>query len=176
MLFRSFAFEDRELINSPNVATYDLQPAMNAPLLTEKLVAAITGDKYDVIICNYANPDMVGHSGNFDATVKAIEALDRCLNGVIDAAKSVGAELLITADHGNAELMENPLTGQPHTAHTTNPVPLIYVGERPLSFKSSHGALSDIAPTILYLMGLDQPSEMSGRCLFDTDTELAQPA
>lgn len=167
-----FEFEDRELINSPNVATYDLQPAMNAPLLTEKLVAAITGGKYDVIICNYANPDMVGHSGNFDATVKAIESLDGCLAKVIDAAKSAGGELLITADHGNAELMQNPDTGQPHTAHTTNPVPLIYVGERTLRFKPNHGALSDITPTMLYMMGLDQPVEMTGHCLFDTDTEL----
>jgi len=166
-----FEFEDRELINSPNVATYDLQPAMNAPLLTDKLVAAITGGKYDVIICNYANPDMVGHSGNFDATVKAIEALDACLAKVIEAAKSVKANLLITADHGNAELMKNPETGQPHTAHTTNPVPLIYVGERPLVFKANHGALSDIAPTMLYLMDLEQPFEMTGHCLFDSEQD-----
>ena len=171
-----FDFEDRVLIDSPNVATYDLQPAMNAPLLTEKLVAAMTGGQYDVIICNYANPDMVGHSGNFGATVKAIEALDSCLAKVIAAARSAGGELLITADHGNAELMTNPETGQPHTAHTTNPVPLIYVGERPLAFKASHGALSDIAPTMLYLMGLEQPNEMTGHCLFETDSELSQQA
>ncbi len=166
-----FEFEDRELIDSPNVATYDLQPAMNAPLLTEKLVAAIKDEKYDVIICNYANPDMVGHSGNFDATVQAIEALDTCLSQVVEAIKTVGGEILITADHGNAELMKNPETGQPHTAHTTNPVPLIYVGERSLAFKANHGALSDIAPTMLYMMGLDQPHEMTGHCLFETDAE-----
>ncbi|MDH5444427.1 MAG: 2,3-bisphosphoglycerate-independent phosphoglycerate mutase [Gammaproteobacteria bacterium] len=172
-----FEFEDRILVDSPNVATYDLQPAMNAPLLTDKLVEAIESKKYDTIICNYANPDMVGHSGNFDATVEAIEALDKCLVRVIDAVKDIGGELLITADHGNAELMKNPETRQPHTAHTTNPVPLIYVGERPLSFKSNHGALSDIAPTMLFLMGLDQPHEMTGRCLFETDDgQLAQQA
>lgn len=162
------------MINSPNVATYDLQPAMNAPLLTEKLVAAIKSGQYDTIICNYANPDMVGHSGNFNATVKAIEALDKCLVEVIDAANTVGGELLITADHGNAEQMVNPNTGQAHTAHTTNPVPLIYVGERPLQFQPNHGALSDIAPTMLYLMDLPQPPEMTGRCLFDTEAELSQ--
>lgn len=166
-----FEFEDRILIDSPNVATYDLQPAMNAPLLTEKLVEAIKSAKYDTIICNYANPDMVGHSGHFDATVKAIEALDGCLDQVVEAVRSVGGEILITADHGNAELMKNPETGQPHTAHTTNPVPLIYVGGRPLVFKANHGALSDIAPTMLYLMGLEQPHEMTGRCLFETDDE-----
>lgn len=165
-----FEFEDRILVDSPNVATYDLQPAMNAPLLTEKLIGALQSDKYDTIICNYANPDMVGHSGNFDATVMAIEALDKCLEQVVAVIKEVGGELLVTADHGNAELMRNPETGQAHTAHTTNPVPLIYVGERPLSFKDNHGALSDIAPTMLYLMGLDQPVEMSGHCLFETDS------
>ncbi len=169
-----FEFEDRELVNSPNVATYDLQPAMNAPLLTEKLVAAITSGKYDAIICNYANPDMVGHSGNFEATVSAIEALDSCLAKVVAAVKSVGAELLITADHGNAELMQNAETTQAHTAHTTNPVPLIYVGKYSHTFKANHGALSDVAPTLLHLMGLDQPQEMSGHCLFDT--ELAEQA
>ncbi len=169
-----FEFEDRILVDSPNVATYDLQPAMNAPLLTDKLVAAIQGGQYDAIVCNYANPDMVGHSGNFDATVKAIEALDACLTKVIAAARAVGAELLITADHGNAEQMVNPDSGQPQTSHTTNPVPLIYVGERSLAFKPNHGALSDITPTMLYLMDLPQPHEMTGHCLFDT--ELAQQA
>jgi 2,3-bisphosphoglycerate-independent phosphoglycerate mutase len=131
--------------------------------MTDKLVDAIEGQQYDVIICNYANPDMVGHSGNFDATVKAIEAIDKCLGRVVDSIQKVGGELLITADHGNAEMMENQETHQPHTAHTTNPVPLIYVGR---NFQlESNGALSDIAPTMLELMGLAQPAEMNGRSL-----------
>lgn len=170
-----FEFEDRLLIDSPNVATYDLQPAMNAPLVTDKLIMAVTSRQYDTIICNFANPDMVGHSGNFDATVQAIEALDECLGRVVQAITEAGGELLITADHGNAELMKNPETGQPHTAHTTNPVPLIYVGERDLNF-APKGALSDIAPTILYLMGLDQPHEMTGRCLLTSEQDVTQEA
>ncbi len=158
-----FEFEDRILVNSPNVATYDLQPEMNAPELTQKLVEAIQSGKYDAIICNYANPDMVGHTGNLKATIKAIEALDGCLAQVVEAIQNVGGEVLITADHGNAEQMVNPDTGQPHTAHTSNPVPLIYIG-RPAELLPS-GALSDVAPTMLYLMGLEQPAEMSGRSL-----------
>ncbi|MEJ2142248.1 MAG: 2,3-bisphosphoglycerate-independent phosphoglycerate mutase [Gammaproteobacteria bacterium] len=158
-----FEFEDRILVNSPNVATYDLQPQMNAPELTDKLVEAVESGKYDVIICNYANPDMVGHSGNFDATVKAIEALDDCLGRVVESVVNVGGEMLITADHGNAEKMYDEETGQPHTAHTTNPVPLIYVG-RDAQLEAT-GALSDIAPTMLYLMGLEQPVEMNGHAL-----------
>jgi len=161
-----FEFEDRELISSPNVATYDLQPAMNAPLLTEKLTAAIKSNKYDAIICNYANPDMVGHSGNFEATVKAIEALDHCLDEVVKAVEATEGELLITADHGNAEQMKNTETEQAHTAHTINPVPLIYVGKRDMVFQD-HGALSDVTPTMLFLMGLDKPFEMSGRSLLN---------
>ena len=158
-----FEFEDRILINSPNVATYDLQPEMNAPELTDKLVEAIESSKYDVIICNYANPDMVGHSGNFDATVKAIEVIDECVGRLEKAIVGVGGEMLITADHGNAEMMQNSQTGQAHTAHTTNQVPLIYLGRK--AELEANGALSDIAPTMLYLMGLDQPAEMTGRSL-----------
>ncbi len=167
-----FEFEDRVLINSPNVATYDLQPEMSAFELTDKLVAAIEGHEYDVIICNYANPDMVGHSGNFDATVKAIEAIDRCLGRVLEAIQKSGGELLITADHGNAEMMQNSDTSQPHTAHTTNLVPLIYVGR---DFQlEANGALSDIAPTMLELMGIAQPAEMNGRSLIQKQEEPAQ--
>lgn len=167
-----FEFEDRVLINSPNVATYDLQPEMSAFELTDKLVAAIEGHEYDVIICNYANPDMVGHSGNFDATVKAIEAIDRCLGRVLEAIQKSGGELLITADHGNAEMMQNSNTSQPHTAHTTNLVPLIYVGR---DFQlEANGALSDIAPTMLELMGIAQPAEMNGRSLIQKQEESAQ--
>ncbi|MDH5327234.1 MAG: 2,3-bisphosphoglycerate-independent phosphoglycerate mutase [Gammaproteobacteria bacterium] len=155
--------EDRILINSPDVATYDLQPEMSAPALTEKLIEAIKSDKYDTIICNYANPDMVGHTGNYEATVKAIEALDACLAKVITALEQVGGEAIITADHGNAEQMRDKQTGQSHTAHTSNPVPLIYVG-RPATLVQS-GALSDVAPSLLYLMGLDKPPEMGGDSL-----------
>ncbi|MGD8743376.1 MAG: 2,3-bisphosphoglycerate-independent phosphoglycerate mutase [Granulosicoccaceae bacterium] len=161
-----FEGEDRILVNSPDVATYDLQPEMNAPELTDRLVEAIESKQYDTIICNYANPDMVGHSGNFDATVKAIEALDVCLGRIKQALDKVGGEMLITADHGNAELMRGEDTGQAHTAHTTNPVPLIYVG-RPAQFEIDHGALSDVAPTMLYLMGLKQPNEMNGKILLE---------
>jgi len=164
-----FEFEDRILINSPNIPTYDLQPEMSAYELTDKLVEAIESKNYDAIICNYANPDMVGHTGNFDATVKAIEALDTCLGRIYQAIQKAGGEMLITADHGNAEMMSNRETHQPHTAHTTNLVPLIYVGRE---FKLlNQGALSDIAPTMLDLMGLDQPSEMTGRSLVDHDHE-----
>lgn len=159
-----FEGEDRILVNSPNVATYDLQPEMNAPELTDKLVAAIESNKYDVIICNYANPDMVGHTGNFKATVAAIEALDKCVGRLVEAINAQGGQMLITADHGNAEQMLGEDTGQPHTAHTTNPVPLIYVGKNKLSL-DANGALSDITPTMLDLMDLEKPVEMGGHSL-----------
>ena len=168
-----FEFEERKLIQSPDVATYDLQPEMNAPALTDALVEAIESGKYDVIICNYANPDMVGHSGNFEATVKAIEALDGCLGRVVDALQKSGGEALITADHGNAEMMRNKETGQPHTAHTSNIVPLIYVG-RDFKLSSNGGALSDITPTMLELMDLDKPIEMTGHSLIEHDDETEQ--
>lgn len=159
-----FEGEDRILVNSPDVATYDLQPEMNAPELTDRLVEAIESKQYDTIICNFANPDMVGHTGNFDATVRAIEALDSCLGRIEQALDKVGGEMLVTADHGNAELMRGEGTGQAHTAHTTNPVPLIYVG-RQAKFEIDHGALSDVVPTMLYLMGLQIPAEMNGKVL-----------
>ncbi len=136
---------------------------MSAFELTDKLVEAIARKKYDTILCNYANPDMVGHTGNFDATVKAIEALDMCLGRVIEALQKVGGEALITADHGNAEKLSNAETGQAHTAHTANPVPLIYVG-RP-GVLAETGSLCDIAPTMLNLMGLKIPEEMGGHPL-----------
>ena len=167
-----FEFEDRILVQSPDVKTYDLQPEMSAPELTTKLIAAIKGQKYDVIICNYANPDMVGHTGNFDATVKAIETIDRCMGKVVEAIIEVGGEILITADHGNAEKMVDVETGQAHTAHTTNPVPLIYIGRE--AELEANGALSDIAPTMLYLMGIEQPGEMMGRSLVKPKTEEGQ--
>jgi 2,3-bisphosphoglycerate-independent phosphoglycerate mutase len=157
--------EERILIPSPKVATYDLQPEMSAPELTDRLVQEIKSQKYDVIICNFANPDMVGHTGNFEAAVKAIETIDACLAKIIPALKEVGGEALITADHGNAEMMFDDHTQQPHTAHTTELVPLIYVG-RPATATRSGGILSDIAPTMLYMMGLEQPKEMTGHSLF----------
>jgi len=161
---RPYEWEDRILVPSPNVATYDLKPEMSAPEVTDRLVEAIDAGSYDAIICNYANPDMVGHTGNFPATVKAIEAVDNCIGRVVDALQAVGGELLITADHGNAEKMCGDETGQPHTAHTTNLVPLIYVGQRPAEF-DANGSLADVAPTLLYLMGLDSPSQMTGHSL-----------
>jgi 2,3-bisphosphoglycerate-independent phosphoglycerate mutase len=163
-----FEGEDRILIKSPDVATYDLKPEMHAYELTEKLIEAIYSGKYDYIICNYANSDMVGHTGKFDAAVKAIETLDNCLGKLHDALKSVGGEMLITADHGNAEKMHDRETNQPHTAHTTNLVPLIYVG-RPAQM-SETGSLSDVIPTLLHLSNVKKPTEMAGETLaIETD-------
>ncbi|ECK9469905.1 2,3-bisphosphoglycerate-independent phosphoglycerate mutase [Salmonella enterica subsp. enterica] len=160
-----FAGEERILINSPKVATYDLQPEMSSAELTEKLVAAIESGKYDTIICNYPNGDMVGHTGVMEAAIKAVEALDNCIDQVTKAVESVGGQLLITADHGNAEQMRDPATGQAHTAHTNLPVPLIYVGEENVKAVEG-GKLSDIAPTMLSLMGMEIPQEMTGKPLF----------
>jgi len=158
-----FAGEDRILVPSPQVRTYDLQPEMSAPEVTDHLVAAITGGKYDVIICNYANCDMVGHTGVIPAAIKAVEAIDNALQRIVDALQSVGGQLLLTADHGNIEQMVDKTTGQPHTAHSTNPVPLVYVcGNRPLA---SGGSLSDLAPTMLDILGVDKPIEMTGKSL-----------
>lgn len=157
--------EDRVLIPSPKVATYDLQPEMSAPELTNRLIEAIKSQQYDVIICNFANPDMVGHTGDFKATVKAIEVINTSLEKIITELKQVGGEALITADHGNAECMFDLDTQQPHTAHTTNLVPVVYVGRDAIP-TMQEGVLYDIAPTLLYLMGIEQPKEMTGRPLF----------
>lgn len=159
-----FEGEDRILVPSPQVQTYDQQPEMSAEEVTDKLVEAIESDKYDVIICNYANPDMVGHSGDFEATIKAIETLDGCLGRLRTAINKQDGEMLITADHGNAEQMRGENTGQAHTAHTSNPVPFIYVGNREMSMNES-GTLADVAPTMLYLLGLSQPNEMNGHSM-----------
>ncbi|WP_250654947.1 2,3-bisphosphoglycerate-independent phosphoglycerate mutase [Alkalimarinus coralli] len=159
-----FKGEDRELIPSPDVATYDLKPEMSAPELTDKLVSAIKGGQYDLIICNYANGDMVGHTGKYDAAVKAAECLDDCLRKVNEALHEVGGQCLVTADHGNAEQMVDPVTGQPHTAHTTLPVPLVYMGNKAISLREG-GKLSDVAPSLLSLMSLAQPEEMTGESL-----------
>lgn len=160
-----FNNEDRILINSPKVATYDLQPEMSSGELTDKLTAAIESQKYDVIICNYPNGDMVGHTGVFEAAVKAVEALDSCVGRVVESVNKVQGQLLITADHGNAEKMRDDETGQAHTAHTNLPVPLIYVG--PKSVKAVEGGkLSDLAPTMLSLIDMQIPDEMTGKVLF----------
>ena len=165
-----FEGETRILIPSPQVATYDLQPEMNAPEVTDKLVAAIHSGEYDAIICNYANGDMVGHTGDFDATVKAIEALDVCVGRVVEALQAVNGQCFITADHGNAEQMLDETTGQAQTAHTTFPVPLIYVPQKGRKARLlSGGRLSDLAPSLLKVMGLEQPAEMTGRALVEFD-------
>ena len=161
-----FVGEDRMLVPSPKVATYDLQPEMSALQLTDKLVTAIESMKYDVIICNYANPDMVGHTGKMAAAIKAIETVDACLKRIIAAQRKVGGEVLITADHGNVEQMTNVDTGQAHTAHTSNPVPLVYFG-RAAEFKVAQGTLTDVIPTLLKIMGLKQPAEMTGHNLLE---------
>lgn len=159
--------EDRILVPSPNVATYDLQPEMSLPEVADKLCEAIRSGKYDLIVSNFANGDMVGHTGKFDAAVKACEAVDAALGKVLDAMAEVGGETLITADHGNVELMVDPKSGQPHTSHTTWPVALVYDGPRNASVKLRDGALCDLAPTLLKLMALAQPSEMTGQPLVD---------
>ena len=153
--------EERILVPSPDVATYDLQPEMSAPEVTDKLVAAIESSKYDVLVANYANADMVGHTGIFDAAVQAVEALDICVGRIETAVRAAGGNMLITADHGNCEQMQDYDSGQVHTQHTTEHVPLIYIGEDQVKIRSG-GKLSDVAPTILALMGLKQPAEMTG--------------
>lgn len=158
--------EDRLLIPSPKVATYDLQPEMSADELTDKILAKIDEDKYDFITLNYANPDMVGHTGVVEAAIKAVETVDTCVGKVIDKILSKGGSAIITADHGNAELMKDPKTNATITAHSVNPVPFIVVGEELKSAKlKEDGRLSDIAPTILDMMNLEQPSEMTGHSL-----------
>jgi len=156
--------ETRILVPSPDVATYDLQPEMSAPEVTDKLVEAIESGKYDVLVVNYANGDMVGHTGIFDAAVKAVEALDVCVGRIESAVRAAGGDMLITADHGNCEQMQDYESGQVHTQHTTEHVPLIYVGEQKLQVRRG-GKLSDVAPTILSLMNLDAPAEMTGESL-----------
>ncbi|GLX12422.1 2,3-bisphosphoglycerate-independent phosphoglycerate mutase [Pseudomonas straminea] len=156
-----FPGEERILIPSPNVATYDLQPQMNAPEVTDKIVDAIENQRFDVIVVNYANGDMVGHTGVFEAAVAAVECLDICVGRIVEALDKVGGEALITADHGNVEQMQDECTGQAHTAHTCEPVPFIYVGKRDVSIREG-GVLADVAPTLLTLMGLPVPKEMTG--------------
>jgi 2,3-bisphosphoglycerate-independent phosphoglycerate mutase len=157
-----FPGEDRVLVPSQRVATYDLMPEMSAPGITDGLCKAIESSSHDFILCNYANADMVGHSGSIEATIKAVETVDECLARVIRSAESTGTRLLITADHGNAEMMIDPQTGGPHTAHTTNPVPLVAMHDQGIPKLRDGGALCDVAPTILRMMGIGQPAEMTG--------------
>jgi len=160
-----YAGEDRIMVPSPKVATYDLQPEMSAREVTDKLVAAINTRQYDAIVCNYANGDMVGHTGNLAAATRAIEVLDECIGRVVDAMREIGGEVLITADHGNAETMRDAQSQQPHTAHTLNLVPLLYIGRK--ARVADGGALQDVAPTLLAIMGLPQPEAMTGRSLLE---------
>jgi 2,3-bisphosphoglycerate-independent phosphoglycerate mutase len=158
--------EDRILVPSPKVETYDLKPEMSAYEVTDKVVEAIKSEKYDSIILNFANPDMVGHTGSVDAAIKALEAIDECVGNVVEAINEVNGVLLITADHGNCEQMVDYKTGEPQTAHTTNPVPLAIVG-LPVNKKIKEGRLADLAPTMLDLMGLEKPDEMTGESLLE---------
>jgi 2,3-bisphosphoglycerate-independent phosphoglycerate mutase len=156
--------EERCLIPSQRVATYDLAPEMSARGITDALCRAIEGRKHDFILCNYANADMVGHTGVLPAVVQAVETVDRCLSRLLVSAEKVGSKVLITADHGNCEMMIDPATGGVHTAHTTNPVPLVAVGTGATSLRAG-GSLKDVAPTVLGLLDLEQPREMTGRDL-----------
>jgi 2,3-bisphosphoglycerate-independent phosphoglycerate mutase len=159
----ALAGEQRILVPSPKVATYDLQPQMSCPELTAQLVDAIRTQRFDAIICNIANPDMVGHSGILAAAIQAVEAVDIALGEIRAALEAVGGEMLLTADHGNLEMMRDPLTGQPHTAHTVGPVPLVYLGRR--AMLADGGSLRDLAPTMLDLLGLPKPAAMTGHSL-----------
>jgi 2,3-bisphosphoglycerate-independent phosphoglycerate mutase len=160
----SFPGEERILVPSPKVATYDLKPEMSAPEVTERAVAAIGSGRFDLIVLNYANPDMVGHTGRLGAAIGAVEAVDQGLGRIAEAVAAAGGALLVTADHGNAELMRDPETGGPHTAHTTNPVPVLLMSG-PAGARLRDGRLADVAPTLLALMGLAQPAAMTGRSL-----------
>lgn len=161
-----FPGEERALVPSPKVATYDLKPEMSAPTVADNVVSAIEKGSFDVIVVNFANADMVGHSGKLEPTIKAIEAVDACLGRIYKAVRDKAGAMIITADHGNAELMTDPVTGQPHTYHTTNPVPFIVVSENGRSFSlRPGGALQDISPTVLGILGLPQPKEMTGQDL-----------
>ena len=161
--------EDRILVPSPKVATYDLQPEMSAPEVTDKLEAAIRSGEHDVIICNYANGDMVGHTGKLEPAIEAVETLDACLKRLRAAILETGGQMLITADHGNVEQMVDEVSAQAHTAHTHNVVPLVYVGHQDVTFADG-GTLSDVAPTLLDLMHLDIPAEMTGRSLVSIES------
>ena len=162
---KAYPGEERILVPSPKVATYDLKPEMSAAGITENVVKAVEQGAFDVLVVNFANADMVGHSGKLEATIKAVETVDACLGAVYKAVRATGGAMIVTADHGNAELMVDPKTGGPHTAHTTNPVPLILIGEHPPAELKEGGALADVAPTLLGMMGIQPPKEMTGHDL-----------
>lgn len=166
----TFAGEERILVPSPKVKTYDLQPEMSAPEVTDKLVNAIESGRFDAVICNYANCDQVGHTGSYDAAIKAVEAVDQSLGRVVTAVNKVGGDLLITADHGNVEVMFDETSGQAYTQHTTLPVPLVYTGPRTVSLRDN-GSLADIAPTMLALLNIPQPPDMTGQSLVEENAE-----
>jgi 2,3-bisphosphoglycerate-independent phosphoglycerate mutase len=161
----AFVGEDRTLIPSPDVATYDLQPEMSAQEITDSIILAINDGKHDLIVCNYANGDMVGHTGDLEASIKAVEKIDLCLGRIAAALQATGGQCLITADHGNVEQLMDHKANQPHTAHTSELVPLVYIGPRTIQLEAEGGVLSDVAPTLLTLMSLPQPKEMTGRSL-----------
>ncbi|MDP4916442.1 MAG: 2,3-bisphosphoglycerate-independent phosphoglycerate mutase, partial [Haliea sp.] len=162
-----FPGEERIMVPSPDVATYDLQPAMSAAKVTDKLVDAIRAGRHDLIVCNYANGDMVGHTGILAAAIQAVEVLDGCLGRVEQALLETGGQALVTADHGNCEQMLDYASGQRHTQHTTEHVPLVYIGQRYCTLDRAGGILADIAPSLLSMMGLQQPAEMTGHSLVD---------
>ncbi len=163
---KPFPGEDRVLVQSPKVATYDLKPEMSAKGVAEAVVKAIEDNTFDVLIVNFANADMVGHSGKIPPTIRAVEAVDGCLAEIYAAVRRNGGAMLVTADHGNAEQMIDPETGGPHTAHTTNPVPFIYIADDARQFRlRPDGSLRDISPTVLGVLGIPQPKEMTGRDL-----------
>jgi 2,3-bisphosphoglycerate-independent phosphoglycerate mutase len=166
---RAYPGEERLLVPSQKVATYDLLPEMSAPGVTDVLCQAIAAGHHDFILCNYANGDMVGHSGVLSAAVRAVETVDRCLERVRQTAERRGATLLVTADHGNCELMIDPTTDGPHTAHTTNPVPFLIVGDDVQGPLRHGSALCDVGPTVLRMLGLEPPPEMTGRDLGEID-------
>ena len=166
-----FPGEERILVPSPKVATYDLQPEMSAPDVTDKVVEAIRSGRFDVIVLNYANTDMVGHTGKLDAAMQAVETVDACLGRLADAVEKAGGTLVITADHGNAEMMRDPDTGEPHTAHTLNPVPFIVVNSPNAIAHVENGRLADVAPTLLDLLGLPKPAAMTGHSLIVPDRD-----
>jgi 2,3-bisphosphoglycerate-independent phosphoglycerate mutase len=161
--------EERCLVPSDrSVATYDLKPEMSAAEITGEAVLRVERNDYGLVVCNYANADMVGHTGNLEATIRAIEALDRALGRLVPAMLERGGRVLVTADHGNAEQMVDYETGEPHTAHTTNPVPLVVIDDRRRGVRLEEGALADVAPTILDLAGVEAPAAMTGRSLLRT--------
>jgi 2,3-bisphosphoglycerate-independent phosphoglycerate mutase len=166
-----FPGEDRVLILSPrDVATYDDRPEMSAPKVTAEALRRIVDDDYEFVLINYANPDMVGHTGVLEAAIAAVEVIDAALARLAEAVLAKGGSLLITADHGNCELMVDPVSGEPHTAHTTNPVPILWVARNAIGQRLRDGSLADVAPTVLDLMGLPQPEEMTGRSLIVRDS------